>query len=80
MDDSREIRYKQVFEWCLPRFGDDDIETVYAWQAARMRNYMGKWIIEDGWTPKFYTWDKVIMEEHVARFYGAMLAKMLSGN
>ena len=41
---------------------------------------MRKRIIEDGRTPKFYTWDKVIMEDHVARFYGAMLAKMLNGN
>jgi hypothetical protein len=23
-DDHDEIRYEKVFEWCLPRFGDDD--------------------------------------------------------
>jgi hypothetical protein len=23
-DDDKEIRYEKVFEWCLPRFGDDD--------------------------------------------------------
>jgi hypothetical protein len=36
--------------------------------------------VADGWTPKYYTWDKVITADHVARFYGASLAKMLMGN
>jgi hypothetical protein len=48
MDDSKEIRYEKVFEWCLSRFGDDD-QSLFAFQAARMRNYMmkkksGRWV------------------------------------
>lgn len=61
----------------LPLLGDGDSGTWYEYQTARIRNYMRKRMIEDGWTPKFYTWNKVIMEDHVARFYGAMLAKCL---
>jgi hypothetical protein len=41
---------------------------------------MRKRIVEDGWTPKYYTWDKVITADHVARFYGSCLAKMFMGN
>jgi hypothetical protein len=67
-----------VFEWCLPQFGDDN-ETLFGFQAARMRNYMIK-RIADGWTPKYYLYGKVIAADHVARFYGACLAKMLMGN
>jgi hypothetical protein len=69
-----------VFQWCLPRYGDDHDETLSEFQAARMRNYMRKCIVEDGWTPRFYTGDKVITCDHVARFHGACLGKMLMGN
>jgi hypothetical protein len=78
-DVSGEIRFEKVFEWCLPRFGVDGTTTLFEWQAARMRNYM-TYRIAHGWTPKYYTWDKVITADHVARFYGACLAKMLMGN
>jgi hypothetical protein len=71
--------FDKVVEWCLPRFGDDDNETLFKFQAARMRNYMTKQIA-DGWTPKYYTWDRVITADNVARFYGACLGKMLMGN
>ncbi len=37
-------------------------------------------MVEDGWSPKFYTGDKVIAGDYVARFYVACLAKMLTGN
>ena len=78
-DASGEIRFEKVFEWCLPRFGDDN-QSLFEFQAARMRNYMTK-RIADGWTPKYYRWDRVITADHVARFYdGATLAKMLMGN
>jgi hypothetical protein len=60
-------------------YGDDE-ETLFEYQAARMRNFMRKRIVEDGWTPKYYTWDKVITADHVARFYGSCLAKMFMGN
>jgi len=44
-----------------------------------MRNYMTK-IINDGFKPKYYKGDKVITGDHVARFYGCVLAKMLTGS
>jgi hypothetical protein len=44
-----------------------------------MKNYMTK-RIADGWTPKYYLYDRIITADHVARFYGACLAKMLMGN
>ena len=77
----REIRFENVFRWCLPVFGDDDDETsLFEFQAARMRNYMRKRMVADGWKPKYYTGDKVITGDHVARFYGVCLAKMFMGN
>jgi hypothetical protein len=54
MDDNKEIRYEKVFEWCLPRFGDDD-KSLFEFQAARMRNYVMKRMVEDGWNPRYYT-------------------------
>jgi hypothetical protein len=78
-DDEDEIRHEKVFEWCLPRFGDDD-QSLFAFQAARMGNYMRKRIVEDGWNPRYYTGDRVITGDHVTRFYGACLAKMFMGN
>jgi hypothetical protein len=79
MDSNKEIRYEKVFEWCLPRFGDGS-ESLFAHQAARMRNYKTRRIINDKWRPKYYTGDREISEDHVTRFYGACLAKMLHGN
>jgi hypothetical protein len=78
-DEKGEIRYDKVFEWALPRFWDDE-QTLFEFQAARMRNYMRKRIVEDGWTPKYYTGDRVITGDHVTRFYGACLAEMFMGN
>jgi hypothetical protein len=78
-DEKGEILYEKVFEWTLPRFGDDE-QTLFEFQAARMQNYMPKRIVEDGWTPKYYTGDWVITADHVTRFYGACLAKMFTGN
>ena len=40
---------------------------------------MKKRIIDDGYKPRYYTGDKVITGDHVARFYGACLGKMLTG-
>ena len=37
-DASREIRFENVFRWCLPVFGDDDETSLFQFQAARMRN------------------------------------------
>jgi hypothetical protein len=79
MDDSKEIRFEKVFEWCLPQLGDGN-ESLFEFQAARMRNCMRKRVGEDGWTPKNYTGNKVITEDNVARFYGSCLGKMFVGN
>jgi hypothetical protein len=78
-DEKGEIWYEKVFEWALPQFGDDE-QSLFDFQAARMRNYMRKRTVEDGWTPKYYTGDRVITTDHVTRFYGACLAKMFMGN
>jgi hypothetical protein len=59
-DENGEIRYEKVFQWCLPRFGDDDDESLFEFQAARMRNYMRKRVDEEDYKPKYYTGDKVI--------------------
>jgi hypothetical protein len=60
-DENGEIRYEKVFKWALPRFGNgEDEQRLSEFQAARMRNNMRKRIVEDGWTPKYYTGDQVI--------------------
>jgi hypothetical protein len=73
-----EIQYEKVFEWALLQFGDDE-QSSFEFQAARMRNYRRKRIVEDGWTPKYYTGDRVIIAGNVTRFYGACLAKTFMG-
>jgi hypothetical protein len=44
-----------------------------------MRNYMRKQVVEEGYKPRYYTGDKVITGDHVARFYGTCLGRMLTG-
>ena len=68
--------------WALPRFGDGDNEDLFEWQAARIRNYMTKLVKEEDYTPRFYKPNKgkVITGDHVARYYGYLLAKILAGN
>ena len=75
-----EIRFEKLLQWTLPNFGDNKT-PLFEWQAARMRNYMTK-IVNDPERPfklKYYKGNKVITGDHVARFYGCLLAKMLSG-
>ena len=78
-DEKGEIRYEKVFRWCLPRYGEDDDETLFEFQAARMRNYIRKRVLENNYKPRYYTGDRVITGDHVARFYGACLGRMLNG-
>jgi hypothetical protein len=79
-DEGGEIRYEKVFQWCLPKYGNgDDEKSLFEFQAARMQNYMKKQVVEDNYKPRYYTGDKVITGDHVARFYGACLGKMLTG-
>jgi len=79
MDDNKEIRYEKVFRWCLARYGDNDDVSLFEFQAARMRNYMKKRVVEEKFKPRYYTGDKVITGDHVARFYGACLSRMNYG-
>jgi hypothetical protein len=62
----------------LPRYGDDD-KSLFEFQAARMQNYMKKRVVEEGYNPRYYTGDKVTTGDHVARFYGACLGRILTG-
>jgi hypothetical protein len=41
-DENGEIRYEKVFRWCLPRYGEDNDESLFEFQATRMRIYMKK--------------------------------------
>ena len=41
---------------------------------------MRKKVVEDAWKPKYYQGDDTIQPNHVARFYGSLLAKMLTGS
>jgi hypothetical protein len=50
-------------------YGDEDIETLFEFHAARMRNYMRKQIVEDGWTPKYYSFDNVINSFQAIRVF-----------
>jgi hypothetical protein len=70
---------RKCFNGCLPRYGEDNDESLFEFQAARMRNYMRKRVVEDGFKPRYYTGDKVIIGSHGARFYGACLCRMNNG-
>jgi hypothetical protein len=52
-----------VFQWRLPQFGDGDDydENLFEFQAARMRNYMRKRVLEENYKPRYYTGDKGII-------------------
>ena len=40
MEDSNgTIRFKDVMQWCLPRFDDGETD-LFTWQAHRMSNYL----------------------------------------
>ena len=60
-----------ISEQYLPRFGGDDTQSLHEQGCAIMR----KRIVKDGWTPKYYTGDKVfITADHATWFYGACLS------
>ena len=81
MDEHGDIRFYKVLEWCLPRFGDFNDTILWDWQAERMNNYMTHIISEKDFKPKYYCPSKgvIITGDNVCRFYGAMLARSLSG-
>ena len=69
-DEHGDIRFANVLEWSLN------------WQATRMRNDMIYIMKHKAWKPKFYnpSTGVVITRDHVGRFHGLMLARMLTGN
>jgi hypothetical protein len=60
-------------------FGEDDDESLFEFQAARMRNCIRKRVVEDGFKPRYYTGEKVIIGSYIARYYGACLCRMNNG-
>ena len=90
MDEVGDIRFSKVIEFYLPRF-DDTVagqQSIWEWQAARMRNYMVYLVVHHGYKPKYYDpmGDKpknictYITADHVARFYGVMMARIWPNN
>ena len=55
-DKDGDIRYHKVLEWMLPRFDKEGggRETLWEFQAARMRNYMKHIIEVYNYKPKYY--------------------------
>ena len=55
-DEAGDIRFSKVMEFCLPRFDDTEAgqQTLWEWQAARMRNYMAYLCMYHGFKPKYY--------------------------
>ena len=82
MDEQGDIRFYKVLEWTLPRFGGDEDEILWDWQAIRMRNYMTYIMEHKGYKPKYFNPSKnlVINGDHIARFYGVLLGRMLAGD
>jgi hypothetical protein len=79
-DVNGDIRFELVFDWLQPTFGVDDTE-YFEWISARMRNYMLHIIQKKGFKPKYYnpSIGRVVTADHVARFYGCHMARMLRG-
>ena len=74
-----EIQYDNLLRWNLPTFDEDDV-SLFDWQAARMRNYIKKMVREKTYTPQHFRKGKEITGDNVAKFYGALIAKIRSGN
>ena len=80
-DEHGDIRFTNVLEWSLPRYGEFD-QILFDWQATRMQNYMIYIIKHKAWKPKFYNPSAgvVITDDHVGRFHGVMLDRMVTRN
>ena len=54
-DTSGDIRFHKVMEHLLPRFEDNVAgqQSLWEWQAARMRNYMKYLVLHHGYKPKY---------------------------
>ena len=89
-DEAGGICFHKVMEFCLPRFVDPEVgqQSLWEWQAARMRNYMVYLIVHHSYKPKYYDLMgdgkteefKYITADHIARFYGVMMARIWSNN
>ena len=89
-DEAGDIRFSKVMEFCLPRFKDTEAgqQSLWEWQAARMRNYMAYFVMHHDFKPKYYdpmgdkkkNECKYITADHVARFYRVMMARIWSNN
>ena len=79
-DDSGDIRFYKVFQWLLPKYDD---QSFWEFLAARMRNYMIHLMRSDGYKPRYYSpgpgKNRVITADHVARFFGCHMGRMLRG-
>jgi hypothetical protein len=80
-DANGDIRFERVFEWMLPRFGEDEDVEYYDFIAARMRNYMIHIMRTKNFKPKYFNpaINLTIQADHVARFYGCHMGRMLCG-
>ena len=78
MDEHGDIRFEKVVEYLLPDFDGDGF---FEWTAGRMRNYMQHITATQSYRPRYYKpeEDKVILNDHVARFFGVQLCRMLRG-
>ena len=89
-DEAGDIRFSKIMEFCLPRFENTEAgqQSLWEWQAARMRNYMAYLMMHHDFKPKYYdsmgdkkkNECKYIIVDHVARFYGVMMARIRSNN
>ena len=89
-DASGDIRFHKVMEHLLPRFEDTEAgqQSLWEWQAARMRNYMKYLVMHHGYKPKYYDpcGEKKgnicteIQAHHIACFCGVMMARIFSSN
>ena len=78
-DPSGDIRFHKVLQWCLPRFGEDDDQILWDWQAERMNNYMAYIVKDKEYKPRYYTHGVIITGNPICRFYGIMLGRSLCG-
>ena len=89
-DASGDILFYKVMDHLLPRFEDTAAgqQSLWEWQAARMRNYMKYLVMHHGYKPKYYNpcGEKKgniyteVQAHHNALFYGVMMARIFSSN
>ena len=55
-DEAGDVRFSKVMEYGLPRLDDTEAgqQSLWEWQAARMRNYMAYLCMYHDFKPKYY--------------------------